>query len=95
MKITTSIQMLRGFVLAVATGATALAGCATELNVNPADPIEPLNREVSRINEGLDKGVLKSAAQAYVDVVPSPACMAVPNLFSNAGDIYSAVNNLL
>ncbi|KAA8274055.1 VacJ family lipoprotein, partial [Salmonella enterica subsp. enterica serovar Lubbock] len=95
MKITTSIQMLRGFALAVAAGATMLAGCATGPNANPADPIEPFNREVFRINEDLDKGVLKPVAQTYVDVVPSPARTAVSNFFSNAGDVYSAVNNLL
>ncbi|MFX8180091.1 MlaA family lipoprotein, partial [Acinetobacter baumannii] len=57
--------------------------------------IEPFNREVFRINEDLDKGVLKPVAQTYVDVVPSPARTAVSNFFSNAGDVYSAVNNLL
>jgi len=95
MKTTTSIRTLRSFALAVAAGATLLAGCATGPNANPADPIEPFNREVFRINEDLDKGVLKPVAQTYVDVVPSPARTAVSNFFSNAGDVYSAVNNLL
>ncbi|MCT7299351.1 VacJ family lipoprotein [Ralstonia sp. CHL-2022] len=95
MKTTTSIRTLRGFALAVAAGATLLTGCATGPTANPADPIEPFNREVFRINEDLDKGVLKPVAQTYVDVVPSPARTAVSNFFSNAGDVYSAVNNLL
>ncbi|CAJ0799400.1 Intermembrane phospholipid transport system lipoprotein MlaA [Ralstonia condita] len=82
--------------LAAMAGATMLlAGCATGPNANPADPIEPFNREVFRINEDFDKGVLKPVAQKYVDVVPSPARTAVSNFFSNAGDVYSAVNNLL
>lgn len=95
MKTTTSIRTLRSLALAVAAGTALLAGCATGPNANPADPIEPFNREVFRINEDFDKGVLKPVAQTYVDVVPSPARTAVPNFFSNAGDVYSAVNNLL
>ncbi|MGM3274374.1 MlaA family lipoprotein [Ralstonia sp. 24A2] len=95
MKTTTSIHTLRSLALALVAGVSLLAGCATGPNANPADPIEPFNREVFRINEDLDKGVLKPVAQTYVDVVPSPARTAVSNFFSNAGDVYSAVNNLL
>lgn len=95
MRTTTSNRTLRGLALGMAASAVLLAGCATGPNANPADPIEPFNREVFRINDDLDKGVLKPVAQTYVDVVPSPARTAVSNFFSNAGDVYSAVNNLL
>lgn len=64
MRTTTSIHTLRSLALALATGASLLAGCATGPNANPADPIEPFNREVFRINEDLDKGVLKPVALA-------------------------------
>ncbi|MHA6880717.1 VacJ family lipoprotein [Ralstonia pseudosolanacearum] len=95
MRTTTPNRTLRGLALGMAASAVLLAGCATGPNANPADPIEPFNREVFRINDDLDKGVLKPVAQTYVDVVPSPARTAVSNFFSNAGDVYSAVNNLL
>jgi hypothetical protein len=95
MKTTTSNRILRGLALAASASVVLLAGCATGPNANPADPIEPFNREVFRINDDFDKGVLKPVAQTYVDVVPSPARTAVSNFFSNAGDVYSAVNNLL
>lgn len=60
MKTTTSIRTLRSLALAVAAGTALLAGCATGPNANPADPIEPFNREVFRINEDFDKGVLEA-----------------------------------
>ncbi|TPQ25699.1 MlaA family lipoprotein, partial [Cupriavidus pinatubonensis] len=72
-----------------------LAGCATGPTANPKDPLEPFNREVSRINEDFDKGVLRPVAQLYADYIPSPVQTAVDNFFSNVSDVYSAVNNLL
>lgn len=83
---------------AMALAASALMlldGCATGPTANPKDPIEPFNREISRINEDFDKGVLRPVAQLYADYIPSPVQTAVDNFFSNVGDVYSAVNNLL
>nr|WP_152624028.1 VacJ family lipoprotein [Cupriavidus sp. IDO] len=73
----------------------ALGGCATGPTANPKDPLEPFNREVSRINDDFDKGVLRPVAQLYADYIPTPAQRAVENFFSNVSDVYSAVNNLL
>lgn len=86
----------RHAILALAAGALmGLAGCATGPTANPKDPLEPFNREVSRINEDFDKGVLRPVAQLYADYIPSPVQTAVDNFFSNVSDVYSAVNNLL
>lgn len=63
MKTTTSNRILRGLALAASASVVLLAGCATGPNANPADPIEPFNREVFRINDDFDKGVLKPVAQ--------------------------------
>lgn len=80
----------------LATAAAAvLAGCATGPTANPKDPLEPFNREVSRINEDFDKGVLRPVSQFYADYTPTPVQRAVENFFSNVSDVYSAVNNLL
>ncbi|MCO4863936.1 VacJ family lipoprotein [Cupriavidus sp. WGlv3] len=79
----------------MAAAAAALAGCATGPTANPKDPLEPFNREVSKINEDFDKGILRPVAELYADYTPTPVQRAVENFFSNVSDVYSAVNNLL
>lgn len=81
--------------LLAALAALVMAGCATGPTANPKDPIEPFNREVFKINDDFDKGVLRPVAQLYADYIPSPIRTAVENAFSNVSDVYSAVNNLL
>jgi len=71
------------------------AGCATGPDANPKDPLEPLNRGVMRVNDEVDKYVLKPVAQAYDFALPSPVQIAVSNFFSNISDVYSAANNLM
>ncbi|MBP0639040.1 VacJ family lipoprotein [Cupriavidus sp. AcVe19-6a] len=79
----------------MAAAAALLAGCATGPTANPKDPLEPFNREVSKINEDFDKGILRPVAEVYADYMPTPVQRAVENFFSNVSDVYSAVNNLL
>ncbi|AGW92168.1 VacJ family lipoprotein [Cupriavidus sp. DF5525] len=81
--------------LLAALAAAVLAGCATGPNANPRDPLEPFNREVAKINEDFDKGILRPVAEVYADYMPTPVQRAVENFFSNVSDVYSAVNNLL
>lgn len=81
--------------LLATAAAVALSGCATGPDSNPRDPLEPFNREVTKINEDLDRGVFRPVAEVYSDVVPSPVRTAVTNVFSNFSDVYSALNNLL
>jgi phospholipid-binding lipoprotein MlaA len=81
-------------VLALAS-VLALAGCATGPNANPRDPLEPLNREVSNFNEGLDAVLLKPTATFYRETVPPLMRTGVSNFFGNIGDAWSTVNNLL
>ncbi|EON18506.1 hypothetical protein ASL20_21650 [Cupriavidus necator] len=81
--------------LAAVAAAAVLAGCATGPTANPKDPLEPFNREVSKINEDFDKGILRPVAQVYADYMPTPVQRAVENFFSNVSDVYSAANNLL
>ena len=72
-----------------------LGGCASGPNANPADPFEPYNRSMSRFNDNLDDAVLKPVATAYRDVTPQPVRTGVGNFFSNLGDAWSFVNNML
>ena len=81
---------LTAFVLAVAVLST---GCATGPNANPKDPLEPMNRSISRFNDSLDENVLKPVATGYKDVTPELVQKGVRNVFNNLSDIWSTVNN--
>jgi phospholipid-binding lipoprotein MlaA len=80
---------------ACAAGVLVLAtGCATGPNANPADPLEPLNRQVYRFNNALDDAILKPAATVYVKVLPSPVRTGVNNFFGNLSDVWSFANSV-
>ena len=70
-----------------------LGGCAT--GTNPQDPFESFNRGVYSFNEGLDKAVLKPAAEVYRAVLPQFIRSSVGNFFGNINDMITALNNLL
>ena len=72
-----------------------LAGCATGPDANPKDPLEPFNRGMYQFNDAVDRAVLKPVATAYRDVLPAPVRTGVTNLFFNAKDGWSIVNNAL
>lgn len=67
----------------------------TGIGNNPDDPLEGFNRSMFAFNESVDAAVLKPAAQAYQTVTPGVVKTAVGNFFSNAGDVWTAVNNIL
>lgn len=73
----------------------ALTACATGPNANPRDPLEPFNRGVYRLNDAVDRAVIKPVATAYRDVLPSPVRTGVNNFFGNLQDAWSAVNSAL
>jgi len=77
----------------VMAGLALATGCATGPNANPKDPLEPMNRSISKFNEVLDDNVLKPAAKGYRDVTPQPVQTGVRNVFNNLSDIWSTVNN--
>lgn len=70
-------------------------GCATGPNANPADPLEPFNRTVFKLNDGLDRAIFIPVATAYKEVTPSPVRTGVNNFFNNIADVWSVVNNAL
>ena len=71
-----------------------VTGCATGPNANPADPLEPLNRQVARFNDTIDDAVLRPVATVYQRVLPSPVRTGVNNFFGNLSDIWSFVNSV-
>ncbi len=79
--------------LFVCVACLVLAGCATGPNANPKDPLEPMNRSISRFNDVLDDNVLKPVATGYKNNVPDLVQTGVRNVFNNLSDIWSTVNN--
>jgi phospholipid-binding lipoprotein MlaA len=95
MKITSS-RPLRGAIAGLAAASLlALGGCATVAHRNPTDPWEPMNRSVSKFNEGVDAMLLKPTATLYKDYVPPLVRTGVSNFFGNLGDAWSFVNSAL
>jgi phospholipid-binding lipoprotein MlaA len=73
--------------------AAMLGGCAT--SGNPKDPIEGFNRAMFTFNEGVDKALIKPAAQGYEAALPLPLRTGASNFFANIADVFISVNNLL
>ena len=91
-----SAQIQRSWLSAAVLAAAVLStGCATGPNANPKDPLEPMNRSISRFNDSLDENVLKPVATGYKDVTPDLVQQGVRNVFNNLSDIWSTVNNSL
>lgn len=67
----------------------------TNIGNNPDDPLEGFNRHIFEFNEVLDQHVMKPVATVYQSVTPSFIQTGISNFFSNAGDAWTAVNNLL
>jgi len=72
-----------------------LSGCATQRAPMEQDPLEGFNRAMFAFNDGLDKTLLKPAAQGYDAVVPLPAKMGISNFFDNFRDLTRGGNALL
>ena len=87
--------MLRGCSVLLLLGAlAALGGCATA-GGNPDDPLEGYNRAMFKFNDGVDKAIIKPVASGYKAVMPEFARTGVTNFFSNLGDVWIGINNVL
>lgn len=88
----------------VALGFLAV-GCATPPPATDAaavaeyneanDPLEPTNRVMYEINDGLDTVIMKPLAQGYRAVVPQPVRQGVHNLLTNMGTPVVFANDVL
>ncbi|MBE0619636.1 MAG: VacJ family lipoprotein [Burkholderiales bacterium] len=87
-----NLIMLRRFSVLLMVG--GLAGCATT-GGNPDDPLEGYNRAMFSFNDSVDKAVIKPVAQGYKAVMPGFARTGVSNFFSNLGDVWIGINNVL
>lgn len=87
-------RTIRRLFVAVALAA-AVSGCATTGGGSPQDPLQPLNRAVFGFNETFDKVLLKPVAEGYRAAVPGVVRTGVTNFFSNLGDVWIGVNDVL
>jgi phospholipid-binding lipoprotein MlaA len=74
-----------------------LAGCATVpvANPNPRDPWESFNRGVFEFNDEFDKALMRPVISAYTTFIPPGFRAGISNFFSNVGDVWVGVNNIL
>jgi phospholipid-binding lipoprotein MlaA len=82
-----------------------LLGCATPPPANDPDavadfkeandPLEPTNRVMYAVNNGLDTVILRPVAVAYRAVVPEPVRNGVHNIISNLGTPVELGNDVL
>jgi phospholipid-binding lipoprotein MlaA len=76
-------------------GFCLISACASGPQTNPTDPLEPFNRQMFTLNEGVDKAVLKPVAQGYRAMTPQPLRAGVNNFFGNLQDLWSSINGVL
>lgn len=60
-----------------------------------ADPYERTNRKIYTFNDTVDKAAVKPLAKGYQKIIPEGPRLCASNMFSNLGEPYTAVNNLL
>lgn len=85
----------------MALGACAGTGEAGNQQDNPADPyqaldpLEPMNRAIFSVNQGIDFWVLRPVATVYHDVLPTGVQNAVDNVLVNLGQPLVFANSML
>ncbi|HUQ12118.1 MAG TPA: VacJ family lipoprotein [Steroidobacteraceae bacterium] len=74
-----------------------LAGCATAppSKPDPRDPWERFNRASFKVNDALDRAILRPTARAYVKVAPRVLRTGVSNFFDNLETVTTLVNDAL
>jgi phospholipid-binding lipoprotein MlaA len=72
-----------------------LGACATGPHIDPRDPLEKLNRDVTEFNDAVDAAVLKPVAKVYTEVTPHPLRTVIGNFFGNLRDMWSTLNTAL
>lgn len=64
-------------------------------NVTISDPIEPWNRAMYKFNDKFYFWVLKPVAKGYSFIIAEPGRVAIHNIYDNAREPISIVNNFL
>lgn len=71
------------------------AGCATTGTPTPGDPLERWNRGVQKMNDAVDRAILKPVAVRYRRHVPQVVRTGVSNVLSHLAFPTTIVNDLL
>ncbi len=74
-----------------------MVGCATvpQGPRDPRDPWERFNRTTFKINDAMDRAVLRPVAKAYVKVTPRFLRTGISNFFDNLETVNTLVNDAL
>ena len=80
--------------LFLAVAMLVLSGCASTPR-NPDDPLERYNRAMFSFNDGVDRALVRPAAQVYETVTPRFVRTGVGNFFGNIADVWIGLNNML
>jgi phospholipid-binding lipoprotein MlaA len=78
--------------------ALGLAGCATvppAAKPDPRDPWERFNRATFKVNDALDRAILRPTARGYVKVTPRVVRTGVSNFFANLETATTLINDVL
>lgn len=76
--------------LGILTACASVPGGPTE-----GDPFESFNRAMFSFNDGLDEYLVKPVAEGYDAVLPGPIKTGISNFFSNLGDLFTILNDIL
>lgn len=62
---------------------------------NPKDPLEGINRPITKFNDFIDKAILTPVAKSYMVVVPKPIVKGINNVFNNIDNVPTVANDVL
>jgi phospholipid-binding lipoprotein MlaA len=83
--------------LVIVMAGLLMAGCASlpDTKRDPRDPWERFNRTTFKINDALDRAVLRPAAKGYVKVTPRFLRTGISNFFDNLETVNTLLNDAL
>jgi phospholipid-binding lipoprotein MlaA len=83
-------------VLILAAG-LVLAGCSAlpSGKADPRDPWESFNRTTFKVNDALDRAILRPVARGYVKVTPRFVRTGISNFFANLETVPTLINDVL
>ncbi len=83
--------------LMVLVAGLMVAGCASlpSGKPDPRDPWERFNRASFKVNDALDRAVLRPTARAYVKVMPRVVRTGISNVFENLETVTTLLNDAL